>query len=756
MKRKDAKTQRRKEYSILDFFPCALAPLRLCALIVVLTILPVAVPAQDIPKSTIPPTLVRTNSAQRAYARLLQLEDQRNYSEAELKIFLHSPNARVRRRACLAVGRIGDERGADSLVERLNDDGNPRVRALAAFGLGEIEAPRGTEDLMKVLNRTSENAVVRGRCAEALGKILANPVSVKALGDQQFADIFKSLVVNLPDPSAKIEAGSDAELFANLTVTALLRVRKPATIPALIKVLKSPNASVRWHTGNALARTTGIPNNPEAQAAIPALIAALGDENPTVRANIARALQPLKAPAATPALVKLLGDTDGNVRVSAARALGASGDSASIPPLIEVLGKQISLLKAVPAAERATWDGLPFALTLASALGDLNATDALSMLKELRELPTGDIGGNPETEVAVAKLDANAFLGLPPASEGEKPATRFQISFDGWQSIANFCAGAEAIPVGNAGLAAYLGVLAETPKLDARARTALIPAYVKHNPTKALPFLLGELKHPDVLVRATAVGLIAEQPNSDEALNALIAALPATKNDELNDARLAILDALAKYDTPAAKTALLSALRDPDYLTRKKAGGILLSRLSPADREKQESDIRTRIGICRTGRDEKFYQLVVKRYGLNPQAILETTKGVLQVELFPEEAPLTVDSFVSLTEKGFFKDITFHRVVPNFVVQGGDPRGDGNGGPGYQIRCEINEKPYDRGSIGMALSGKDTGGSQFFFCHSAQPHLDGGYTVFGRVINGLDVMDRLTRGDRILSIEIVR
>lgn len=747
MKRKDAKTQGRKGFFIFQQTLCAFVPLCLCV-----PLFPATARAQD-NKVTIPPVLGRINSAQRAFARLLQLEDQRNYSSEELKVFLHSPNARVRRRACLAVGRIGDERGTDSLIERLNDDGNPRVRALAAFGLGEIEAPRGTEDLMKMLSRNGEPAIVKARCAEALGKILANPESAKALGDQQVGDLVKALVASLPDPSGKIEAGSDGELFATLTITGLLRARKSATIPALAKMLKSPNASVRWHAGNALARTTGIPNNTEAKSIVPALIAVLTDENPIVRANAARALSPIKDPSATAPLVKLLDDPELNVRISAIRALGASKDAAAVAPLATRLEKQIEKLKAVPAGERAIWDGLPYALTLATALGDLEARTALPQLLELRSLPTGGIGSNPETEIAVAKLDTNAFLGLPPM--GAKSG-QVQIALDGWQNIANFCAGAEVVPVGNPGLAAFLEELSKLAKLDARARTALIPAFVKHNPTKALPFLLGELKHPDVLVRATAVGALAELPADEQISNALATALPGTKNDELNDARLAILDALAKYDTATAKQALQTALRDPDYLTRRKAGEILLKKLSVAEKERQEPDIRTKVGICRTGRDEKFYQRIVKLYGLNPQAIIETTKGVLQVELFPEDAPLNVDSFVSLSEKGFFKDITFHRVVPNFVAQGGDPRGDGNGGPGYQIRCEINERPYERGSMGMALSGKDTGASQFFFCHTPQPHLDGGYTVFGRVINGLDVMDKLTRGDRILSIEIVR
>src|SRR4029453_9908210 len=128
--------------------------------------------------------------------------------------------------------------------------------------------------------------------------------------------------------------------------------------------------------------------------------------------------------------------------------------------------------------------------------------------------------------------------------------------------------------------------------------------------------------------------------------------------------------------------------------------------------------------------------------------------GTFQIQLLPEEAPLTVDNFVQLARRGYFNGISFHRVVPNFVIQGGDPHGDGNGGPGYSILVENKEIPYERGAVGMALSGKDTGGSQWFVTHSPQPHLDGGYTVFGNVIAGMDVVDSIVRGDVIRSITI--
>ena len=135
-------------------------------------------------------------------------------------------------------------------------------------------------------------------------------------------------------------------------------------------------------------------------------------------------------------------------------------------------------------------------------------------------------------------------------------------------------------------------------------------------------------------------------------------------------------------------------------------------------------------------------------------ATLATTRGSVRVLLRGADAPLTVANFASLARRGYYNGLAFHRVVPNFVAQDGDQRGDGSGGPGYAIRGELNNRWYDRGPVGMALSGPDTGGSQYFLTHSPQPHLDGHYTVFGHVIAGFDVLDALVQGDRILSVTI--
>ena len=131
---------------------------------------------------------------------------------------------------------------------------------------------------------------------------------------------------------------------------------------------------------------------------------------------------------------------------------------------------------------------------------------------------------------------------------------------------------------------------------------------------------------------------------------------------------------------------------------------------------------------------------------------IRTHHGDILVKLYTDDAALTAHNIYRLAQTGYFRGHTFHRIVPNFVVQDGDPRGDGEGGPGYSIRCEINRRRYVRGTVGMALSGKDTGGSQFFITHSPQPHLDGRYTVFGEVIQGMEIADRLLEGDAVLDI----
>jgi len=219
----------------------------------------------------------------------------------------------------------------------------------------------------------------------------------------------------------------------------------------------------------------------------------------------------------------------------------------------------------------------------------------------------------------------------------------------------------------------------------------------------------------------------------------------------MNDARVAILEAAQQLKHPMNLQALSDETRDEDYVVRRKAVELLVQ---------SKFEIATQkisIGKANTGHDKKYWQRMAQlAESLKlPVAVIHTKKGDIRIELYAQDAPMTVDNFMKLARSGFYDGLEFVRVVPNFVIQAGDPRGDQNGGPGYQIRDEINLRRYQTGTVGMALSGKDTGGSQFFITHAPQPHLDGGYTVFGQVIDGMEAVNRVARGDKIERIEII-
>lgn len=154
----------------------------------------------------------------------------------------------------------------------------------------------------------------------------------------------------------------------------------------------------------------------------------------------------------------------------------------------------------------------------------------------------------------------------------------------------------------------------------------------------------------------------------------------------------------------------------------------------------------------------KVYDIDANELAKFKFAVIKTDKGDMVAELYPQETPQTVSNFANLAKSGFYDGLNFHRVIPNFVIQGGCPYGSGIGGPGWRIKCECvgQKRKHNRGSLSMAHAGRDTGGSQFFVCHSAQPHLNGVHTVFGELINDESkaVLDSIKQGDKITTIEI--
>lgn len=217
-----------------------------------------------------------------------------------------------------------------------------------------------------------------------------------------------------------------------------------------------------------------------------------------------------------------------------------------------------------------------------------------------------------------------------------------------------------------------------------------------------------------------------------------------------------IVSTLGQTGDPAVRETLRGALQHPYADVRRAAATALGQHFgeeveAPQGGLEVPGDVEALVGADPTRIDWNY----LAGLGPSPRLVLETDRGTLAIRMSTEEAPLTVQTISRLAQQGRFDGTPFHRVVPNFVVQGGDVgAGDGSGGPGFAITTEITEIPYERGVIGMASSGKDTEGSQFFIVHSAQPHLDGGYTTFGWLLEGGEVLDVIAQGDLLISARI--
>ncbi|HEY0404919.1 MAG TPA: peptidylprolyl isomerase [Pyrinomonadaceae bacterium] len=678
--------------------------------------------------------------------RIMRAEDERRWETSDLGVLLFDKDARVRRRAALAAGRIGDERAVASLISLLQNDKETSVRAMAAFAIGETESAAGATALAAQLSGKSEE--VRANSIEALGKIVAAlPKEDEARGRELGAMILSALTAE-----ASRSPKPDREVVL-LGLTAVLRARPVNAGPAVARFLSDADWRTRADAANTLARL----HAKEAGDKLRELL--LGDNNPVVRANAARALGAAENKDAFEALLnRSVNDPDERVRVSAVRALATLKDARAAAPLLQ---RAASLTAAYLAAKTSnvahpaeTGELLELATALSRVLPNTGDERAVSWLREFRR---AEGGAAPEIEIAFAGIAPAIYLresnperlqGSSGGNAGTKDWRQVSSLAQGlgdFASITPEAAGSTIVSL-QADAQISLRSMLDDASLPALAVPDVLTALAAFKPNDLGELLRRRLNDRDVIVRATAAQLLGELPPDEANARALAAALPDAFRDELNDAALAILDALSKQKTASASDALKTALDAKNHLLRRRAVALL--------KAAGAGDFQARIATVQTTNTTADYQRALARSGRQARALVSTDKGSFTIELLADDAPLTVDSFVRLAGRGYFNNITFHRVVPNFVVQGGDPRGDGNGGPGYQIRCEINEARYDRGAVGMALSGKDTGGSQWFVTHSPQPHLDGGYTVFGRVISGMEVVDRLMRGDLIRSITV--
>jgi cyclophilin family peptidyl-prolyl cis-trans isomerase/HEAT repeat protein len=512
-----------------------------------------------------------------------------------------------------------------------------------------------------------------------------------------------------PDDS-RAEVGPAADAF-KLGVYALARLKN---YDALSASVLAPDGQPRvqwWPVAYALQRI-------EDKRALTALLALARAESDYTRTFAVKGLGGLRDPAAVPLLLPLIDAsraTSGST-IEAIRALGRIGDARGEPVLTKML-----YTRGMNPMVRAE---------ILLALGDSAAAVSADAFIDFIGDPT------PTVRLAAlqgfAKRDDDSFLTVLSG-----------LDVDPHWSV-------------RAGLATILGskdpersLPRLTPMLadaDSRVIPSVLTAMTKLKAPGIAKTLFEHLAKDDPGIRAAAAGNLGEL-KPDGGIDALVAAYKRGEADLLIETRAAALDALSKYGAAAAVPTLRIALGDKDWAVRVKAAE-LLKTLDPT------IETARAIRPAPVPSSVSYDNPSLTAPPVSPHVYIETDKGTIEIELDVLDAPLTAHNFMTLARKGYFDGLVFHRVVPNFVVQGGDPRGDGDGGPGYTMRDELNQEPYLRGTVGMALAWRDTGGSQFFITHSPQPHLDARYTVFGRVISGMEVVDAINQWDVMKRVRV--
>ncbi|MDQ6690943.1 MAG: peptidylprolyl isomerase [Gemmatimonadota bacterium] len=654
------------------------------------------------------------------YARLLSMTDSRQLDMPLVERALSSKWRPLRAAATIAIGQIGPERGkaGSARLRGLLGDRDLTVGANAGYALGLLRDTASISDLSAALAASHE---VAREAAWALGEIgvPARAAILAGLRTRRDTDTAIQLLL----AAAKLRPVPIADLRPYLrenhpsvvwaAAYAIARMRAPAGVRDLIDLDGSPLVSPRGRgfdrgaaaaapyvdasTGAGLARTEiarGLAKSAAGDSlgvkSFAVLARLVGDVDPHVRINAVRSLATY-GPASKPALVYATRDVDPNVRIAAAQSFGT------------VLTKDAPDLASLWAADTSVV--YRSALLGSAARAGLRPPELISW------------ASSPDWRLRAAVASA----------AGDTLDRAFAF--------------ARSRPL--------------IPDHDPRVREA---AYAAIAPTAGMPLedtvhalLMKGLNDPDFYVRATVIGTLADRPSPAD-LRAVLVSYNLAARDSANDARLAVIQyvgALWKKDSASLNTTWLQHLAQtppPADPLERAAGKAIPVWAKWAAMPAAPKPIGWYEGVVRT--------MVMPAYsGKSVNATIHTVRGPIKLELFATDAPMTVSNFLSLARSGYYRNTRFHRVVPSFVAQDGDPRDDGNGGPGYSIRDEMNPRRYERGAVGMALSGADTGGSQYFITHSPQPHLDGHYTVFGRVIQGLDVLDKIVQGDLITKVE---
>jgi cyclophilin family peptidyl-prolyl cis-trans isomerase/HEAT repeat protein len=624
---------------------------------------------------------------------------------SDLIKLLNDNEARVRRRAALAVGRVGLAEGVEPLA-RLLSDNEIEVRQMAAFALGLIGDRAARPALLTALK--DPQPVLQGRAAEALGQI-GDRADGEPIGAMVQAQIKAGALMTVAPDDLTYPLSAPTEAV-RLGLYALARLGAYDALAAAVLVNGQP-VSTWWPVAYALQRVG------DARAA-PALTALANTPGRYTASFAVKGLGTSKATQAATALRQIVGERRlaPPVVIQAVRSLATIRDAAAVPVLTTIVADG----SADPTLR----------LEAMTALGALATSEHLDLLLDLLSHSVPGIRG--AALQALARVDPDTFLTALASLDTDREWTV------------------------RVALASALGTLPSErslPRLtlmlqdaDQKVIAAVLGALASSKATGVEKIFLDRLGSGDLAVRTAAANALADLKVA-AAAQPLAEAYRRSTSEDGYTARAAALGALARLDPAAARPVLLEALKDRDWAVRVRA----LTLLKEQNVTGQDEAARPATA-GRSVTDPQWQAIVAPKF--SPHAFIETDKGTIELELAVIDAPLTVANFIALARKGFFRDVAIHRVVPDFVVQDGDPRGDGEGSPGYTIRDELNELPYLRGTVGMALDWEDTGGSQFFITHSPQPHLDARYTVFGRVVNGMDIVDRLVQWDVIRNVRI--
>ena len=641
-----------------------------------------------------------------ALSRILVLEDSRTLGDGSLMTLLKHEDPAIRRRAALAAGRVGDPLAVRGLIERLRDPA-VEVRRAAAFSLGLMGGPEGVPSLLALL--ADDDPATRGRAAEALGRIgaaEAGPAIAGAFRRALAQSGATPLRIRGDDPGR----ADDPWVELRLQLVALARLKD---VGSMVGAVLAPDSTplVDWWVGVWSAMRIADPK------LAPILLAGAWAEDPYIRSLAAQGLGAMKDASYLGVVRRLIEDRDPRVTLQALRAAAAIGSPEGVPMVAPLVDSPNLVLRREA----------------------LLAIGALSPAVRWRSRIIENVG-HPDPWIrsaawpALIKMDGEE-VGIVLSTIGPDGDWRVR------QAVAR-------------GLSETLGERASPflfPMLkdaDPRVVAAVLSALERARGLDAVSTIEDHLQHPDMGVRIAAIeGLASLQKTSPAGFTGSLArALEFSLVDQDPEARIAIVDAVANEKEEESRTLLRRiAGSDPSRAVRQRAANALAEGFArPEETSVRMTDARRLVSVFEANASGLY----------SPHVLIATRYGTIEMVLDLVDAPLTSMSFVRLAQAGFFNGLTFHRVVPGFVIQGGDPRGDGNGGPGASLRCEYNERPFGRGAVGMALSGKDTGGSQFFIALQPQPHLDGGYTQFGQVLSGMDVVEKIRPGDVIDRIEV--